>query len=162
MSRGVFHSSGPDPLIGLIRRWADLLDSRFVIPGTKIRFGIDPIVSLVPVVGELASPAFAMVLLVQGIRQRVPKIVLLRMLFNALLDALIGAVPVAGTVGDIFWRANRRNLALLERHAQPGRPPTSGDYAFVFGLAILFGAVMVVPVLLAIWLALLVWNWIAL
>ena len=150
----------PDLMFDLLRRWADLLDSRFVIPGTRIRFGIDPIVSLVPVVGELASPAFAMMLLVQGIRQGVPKVVLVRMLFNALIDAIIGAVPVAGSVADIFWRANNRNLALLERHAHPGRRPTRGDYAFVFGMAVLFGAIIALPMILAIWLMTLAWNWI--
>jgi hypothetical protein len=143
----------------VFRRWADLLDSRFVVPGTTIRFGLDPILSLVPVVGELASPVFAMLLIVQGVRQGVPKVVLVRMLITAFVDALIGAVPVAGTVGDVFWRANRRNLELLERHARPSRPPTSGDYAFVFGLAALFGALMVVPMVLAIWAGAVAWRW---
>jgi hypothetical protein len=146
----------------LLRRWADLLDSRFTIPGTSIRFGIDPIVSLIPFIGELASPMFAMLLLVQGVRQRVPKIVLLRMLFNALLDALIGAVPVLGTIGDIFWRANNRNMALLERHAQPGRRPTRADYVFVFAMAALFGALIVIPIVLALWLMSHLLGWLGL
>jgi hypothetical protein len=146
-------------MLPLLRRWADLLDSRFVIPGTSIRFGLDPVVSLVPVVGELASPVFAMLLLVQGARQGVPKVVLVRMLLNAFVDALIGAVPVAGSVADIFWRANRRNMALLERHARPGVAPTQGDYAFVFGMAMLFGALIAIPMILAIWLTSLAWRW---
>ncbi|MGH7341456.1 MAG: DUF4112 domain-containing protein, partial [Candidatus Rokuibacteriota bacterium] len=117
------------------RMWADLLDSRFRIPGTGIRFGIDPILSLIPGIGELASPVFTAVLLRQALRQRVPRIVILRMAGNALLDALIGAVPILGSVGDVFWRANTKNLALLERHARRGRPPRAVDYAFVFVIA---------------------------
>lgn len=146
-------------VLSLLRRWADLLDSRFVVPGTTIRFGIDPILSLIPGFGELTSPAFAMILLVQGVRQGVPKVILLRMLFVALLDALIGAVPVVGTLGDVFFRANRTNLALLERHARPGVRPTGSDYAFVFGAATLFGALIALPLILALWLASWAWHW---
>jgi hypothetical protein len=142
-----------------LRRWADLLDSRFVIPGTRIRFGLDPILSLVPGLGDLASPAFTVVLLVYGVSVRVPRIVMVRMIANALLDALIGAIPVAGNVGDIFFRANVMNLALLERHARAGARPTTGDYAFVFGLAAIFGLVVIVPVVLGLWLALRFWYW---
>jgi Domain of unknown function (DUF4112) len=136
-----------------LRAWAELLDSRFRIPGTQIRFGIDPILSLVPGLGDLASPVFAVLLLVEAMKRGVPRIVMARMVINALFDALIGVVPVAGTIGDIFWRANLRNLALLERHAQPGGLPRRADYAFVFVIAAGFGLLLVVPFLLAIWLA---------
>ena len=74
------------------------------------------------------------------------------MLVNALIDAAIGAVPLAGPVGDIFWKANVRNLALLEGYARPGSRPSRSDYAFVFGLVAIFGMIVVVPVVLAIWM----------
>jgi hypothetical protein len=141
-----------------LRAWADLLDSRFVIPGTRVRFGIDPLLSLIPGIGELASPIFAVALMAQGVYQGVPKIVLLRMAGNALIDAVIGAVPIAGVVGDVFWRANTRNLALLERHARPGFKATRGDYAFVAVVAALFGMVLIVPVLVALWLTIYLIN----
>jgi hypothetical protein len=143
-------------MLPYLRHWAELLDNRFVIPGTSIRFGLDPILSLIPGLGDLVSPLFTVALLVQGLHRRVPRVVLLRMVGNALLDALIGAVPVAGNVGDIFWRANARNLALLERHAHPGRPPSREDYLFVYGLAIAFGLLIAIPFFLALWLAVLV------
>jgi hypothetical protein len=144
-----------------LRSWADLLDSRFVIPGTKIRFGIDPILSLIPGAGDLASPVFAMLLLGQAVQQRVPRIVMIRILLNAFIDALIGAVPVLGNIGDIFWRANRMNLALLERHARPGLPPSRGDYAFVLIVAIVFGALIAIPIIIAIWLMVVLWQFLA-
>jgi len=134
-------------------RWiAQLLDSRYRVPGTQIRFGLDPVLDLIPGIGDLVSPIFALLVIVQGLRQRVPKVILLRMLFNALIDALIGAVPLVGAVGDVFWRANLRNLDLLERHAQPGRPPTRADYVFVFSIAALFGIVIAIPVGVGIFL----------
>lgn len=136
---------------------ATLLDARFRIPGTNIRFGFDPILSLVPGVGDLASPAFAVALLVQAVYQGVPRVIMLRMLLHALIDALIGAIPVVGVVGDIFYRANLRNLALLERYATPGVVPTRGDRAFVLVAAGVFGLVLLVPVAIALWLTWLVW-----
>ena len=143
-----------------LRWWAELLDSRFRVPGTRIRFGIDPLLSLLPGIGDLASPVFAVALIVQGLRQRVPRVILLKMMFSALLDALIGAVPVLGNVGDVFWRANTSNLALLERHARPGAVrPSTGDYVFV--TAVLFGCAMllVIPIALGLWLAIGLWQW---
>jgi hypothetical protein len=148
-------------MLRLLRNWADLLDSRFVIPGTSIRFGIDPILSLIPGLGDLASPVFTMLLIGHGVQQRVPRIVIVRMLLNALLDALIGAIPIIGNVGDIFFRANRINLALLERHARPGLPPSRGDYAFVMVVALVFGAVIAIPVVVAVWLTLVTWRFLA-
>jgi hypothetical protein len=152
-------SAAPPP--SWLRFWADLLDSRFRIPGTDIRFGIDPILSLIPGFGDLASPIFTVVLLVQGLRQHVPRVVMVRMVVNALIDALIGAIPVAGNIGDIFWRANNLNLALLERHARAGRPPTAGDYAFVWLIALVLGLLILVPVLIALWLATVLWHLVA-
>ncbi|HEX5069632.1 MAG TPA: DUF4112 domain-containing protein [Vicinamibacterales bacterium] len=143
------------------RWWAELLDSRFRIPGTKIRFGIDPILSLIPGFGDLASPLFTMALLAQAISLRVPRVILVRMVINALLDAVMGAVPIAGNIGDIFWRANTANLALLERHARPGVPPRPGDYAFVWTMAALLGVLLLVPIVLGIWLSVVIWRWLA-
>ena len=139
--------------------WARLLDSRFQIPGTSIRFGWDPILALIPGVGDLASPAFAVALMAQALRQRVPPVILLRMVFNAWLDALIGAVPLGGPVADIFWRANLVNLELLERHGQTGVRPRRGDSLFVLAIVGLFGIVALVPVLLGLWLAARLWSW---
>ena len=144
-----------------LRRWARLLDSEFVIPGTAIRFGLDPLLSLIPGVGDLASPVFTLALLVHAVYQRVPRIVMVRMVANALVDALIGAIPIAGNIGDVFFRANIKNLALLDRHAQWGTRPSRGDYAFVFTLAALVGLLAILPLLLALWLALRLWYWLA-
>ena len=140
---------------GSFESWARLLDSQFRIPGTTIRFGVDPILSLIPGLGDLTSPVFTVLLLARAIGRGVPKIVMMRMAMNAAIDALLGAVPVLGNIGDIFWRANTRNLTLLERygrHVGPPRAPSTGDYAFVFGIIALLAAAIVVPVIVAIWL----------
>ncbi|HUF24448.1 MAG TPA: DUF4112 domain-containing protein [Vicinamibacterales bacterium] len=138
----------------LLRRYANLLDKAFRIPGTNIRFGLDPIAGLIPGLGDLASPIFAGLLIVEGTRLGIPKIVLMRMVVNALIDAVIGAVPLVGTVGDVFFRANTKNVALLERHAAPGgHRATRADYTFVWVAltALVLGVIAIVW--FALWLA---------
>ena len=140
-----------------LRWWADLLDSKFRIPGTNIRFGIDPILSLVPGIGELASPLFTALILTQALRQRVPAPVIVRMVMNALIDAAVGAVPVAGTVADVFWRANKMNLGLLEQHVG-GRPlPRKSDYVVFWIIVALFALVVGFVTIVGIWVAMEVW-----
>ena len=135
-----------------LRRWAVLLDSAFRVPGTRIRFGLDAIIGLIPGVGDISTPAFAALILLQAVRMRVPLVVQARMLLNAAIDMLLGLVPVLGDLVDIGWKANLRNLALLERHARPGVPPTRSDYIFVTICLVLLVAIAVVPVLLIAWL----------
>jgi hypothetical protein len=147
-------SRAPD--LVLLRRMADWLDSRFRIPGTRIRFGIDPLLSLIPGLGDLASPAYTVFLLAHGLYLRVPRIVMIRMVFNALVDAVLGIIPGVGTVMDVFWRANVANLALVERHARPGRPPERGDYLFVWAVIAVFGLLVFIPMVLAIWVMVLI------
>ena len=145
-----------------LQRYAVLLDKAFRIPGTNIRFGLDPIVGLIPGLGDLASPVFTGLLILEGARLRVPRIILMRMAVNALADAVIGAIPLIGIAGDVFFRANTRNLALLERHSVPGgRPATKADYGFVWGVlaALVVGVILVV--VLAIWLLTKVWEYVA-
>jgi hypothetical protein len=148
-------------MLANLRWWADLLDARFRIPGTNVRFGIDPILSFVPGFGELATPLFTVVLFAYALKLGVPPAIVARMALNALLDAAIGAVPIVGNVGDLFWRANTTNLALLEQFAQPGAKPRPADYAVVWALTMFMGLLLVLPVLIGVWFALAVWTWLA-
>jgi len=136
----------------LLRRWARLFDAAFRIPGTELRFGIDPLIGLVPGIGDLASPLLTMVMLWQGARLRVPKVVLARMVFNALIDAAVGAIPVLGDAFDFAWRSNEWNMQLLERHAMPGRAAASGDYLFVCVCVLLVLMAGLVPIAMLVFL----------
>jgi hypothetical protein len=132
-----------------LRRWAVLLDSQFRIPGTNIRFGLESIVGLVPGLGDVASPLYTGALLVEGMRRRLPPVVQARMVLNAAIDMLIGLVPLLGDLVDIAWKANLRNLALLERHAaRPGLPPARSDYLFVFLCLGILALIVLVPIVL--------------
>src|SRR4051812_4107017 len=134
-----------------LRRWAVVLDSLFRVPGTSIRFGLDAIVGLVPGIGDLASPVYTALILLEGLRLRVPAVVQARMVLNAALDMLIGLVPLFGDLADVAWKANLRNLALLERHAHPGTAPRAGDYLFVTLCLLVVATIAIVPVVLLIW-----------
>ena len=135
-----------------LRRWAALLDSAFRVPGTKMRFGLDPILGLIPGVGDMVSPALALLILWHGARVKVPKVVLARMVLNALIDAGVGTIPVVGDLFDFGWKSNQWNLALLERHAQENRQPSAGDWLFVSLCALVLFALALLPVLLVLWI----------
>jgi hypothetical protein len=147
------HPPRPGPTHDALRRWAVLLDSAFRIPGTNIRFGLDPLVGFFPGLGDLASPIFTVALLLEGGRRRLPPVVLVRMVLNAAIDMVLGLLPLLGDLADVAWKANLRNLALLERHAAaPGSKPTPGDYLFVYLCIVAVIAIALVPVLLVAWL----------
>lgn len=95
---------------------ARLLDSAVRIPGTEIRVGLDAALNVIPGVGTLAAKGMAGYLIWEANRLGVPGGTLLRMIGNLGLDLVISSVPLVGWVGDIFWRANNRNIDLLREH----------------------------------------------
>lgn len=136
----------------MLRRASRLLDSSFVVPGLGIRIGLDPIIGLIPGIGDLVSPIFALVILVQARQLGLPRVVQARMILNVAIDAIVGAVPVLGDLFDVLWKANDRNMDLLERHAFEIRYPSGGDWLFVGGIVLAIAAAAMVPALLLTWL----------
>jgi len=145
-------SAGQEQRLKALKHISRLLDSAFVLPGTEFRIGLDPLLGLVPGLGDLASPMFTMALLWQSRDLGIPRVVQLRMIFNVAIDALVGLLPVAGDLFDFAWKANDRNLALLERYAYEYRRPSAGDWLFVAALIALLLIIAAVPFLLAGWL----------
>src|SRR5688572_12947446 len=107
------------------------LDEAFRVPGTPLRFGWDAIIGLIPWAGDLVTALMAGAIVVQAHQMRVPKVVQLRMLLNVGIDLVIGIVPFVGDVADVFWKSNKKNMALLERHATRPGPASRGDWLFV-------------------------------
>jgi hypothetical protein len=136
----------------LLRRWARQLDSQFRVPGTNIRFGWDPILGLVPGLGDLVAPLFAVMILFHAWKLRVPKVIMARMVVNAGIDAIFGIIPVLGNVFDVFWKANRANVALIERHVGEGGRPRTGDWLFVAGALMVALAFAMLPILIVVWI----------
>ena len=133
-----------------LRRMARLFDAAFRVPGTQLTFGLDPLIGLIPGIGDLASPLLTIWILWQAATMRVPKVVLTRMVLNALIDAGVGAIPVLGDAFDFAWKSNEWNMALLERHVVPGARATSADYLFVILCVGIVIAAALVPIL-ALW-----------
>ncbi|MFL4468594.1 DUF4112 domain-containing protein [Tateyamaria armeniaca] len=104
-------------------RLSSLLDSRFRIPGTPIRFGLDSILGLIPGVGDLASLGPSAYLVYKGYRLGARKRTIIRMSANTGLDFVVGAVPVLGDVFDLVFKANNRNFALLRKELEVGATP---------------------------------------
>jgi len=145
-------SPGQSQRLEALRKASQLLDSAFVVPGTSYRIGLDPILGLVPGLGDLVSPLFAIGILWQARDLAIPRVVQLRMIFNVAIDAVVGVVPVVGDLFDFTWKANNRNLALLERHAQEERTASSGDWLFVVAMVLLLVTIAALPFVIAGWL----------
>lgn len=126
------------------------------MPGTSVRFGLDPLFGLVPGLGDAVGALLAGWIFVEAIRLGAPRATLLRIAANIGLDALIGAVPVLGDVFDVVWKANLKNVALLERHELD--PPAAGKADRIFvtllagGILALCGGLLAGGVLLTAWL----------
>jgi hypothetical protein len=106
------HRDALDRLDALAR----LLDSAVRVPGTNIRFGADAVLNLIPGVGLLTSKGLSAYLIWEAHRLGIPASTLTRMIGNLGVDFVISSVPILGWIGDVFYRANRRNIALLREH----------------------------------------------
>ena len=111
--------------LGRIRKLSRLMDTAFRIPGTPFRIGWDPIIGLLPGVGDLIDTAFSAYLLFLASQFGLPKNVLGWMVFNIGLEAIVGSIPLIGDVFYAFYKSNIRNLALLEKHLQVNEPDLS-------------------------------------
>jgi hypothetical protein len=120
-----------DRRTGQARALARLLDTAVRVPGTSFRIGLDPLLGLVPGIGDLVGGALSAYVLLLAARAGASKAVLLRMLANVGVDALVGTVPLVGDLFDAGYKANARNVALLERHLERPRETARASGAFV-------------------------------
>lgn len=139
-----------------LHRFAYWLDDGIRLPGTRVRIGLDPVIGLVPGFGDAAGAILSAVILVEAIRRGVSRFTLGRIAWNIALDALLGAVPVIGDAFDFVWKANLKNVALIERHVAVPATARKADRFFVVllvgSLILLCAALMVAGVLLTAWL----------
>jgi len=141
--------SGKDPLMQVV---AHLMDNAFVIPGTKIRFGLDPILGLIPGVGDTATALISFLTLMQCARRGLPRIVLARMAGNILVNTVLGALPLLGDLFSVWFKSNQRNLVLLEKHLENNKTSTTADWLFVILILIVLAAVTLTVVAASIYL----------
>ena len=143
MSKNVLEQTGipPQPQqrgLKQLGHLAKLMDSQFRIPGTEIRFGLDGIIGLIPGAGDLSTFAVSGYMLWIMAQNGASGYVLARMVLNVLVDSLVGAIPLIGDIFDIAFKANMRNLKLMQEHYQEGRHKGSAWKAIIPVLIVLF------------------------
>jgi hypothetical protein len=142
-------SSSDSSLLQLarLRRISDLWDRAFGIPGTKWRVGLESLVGLLPVGGDVVGLGISIYILWQVVQFNLPKTILVRMVINIAIDALVGAVPILGDLFDVTWKANTKNVNLLESHLQQPSQSRQADRRFLW---LLFGGLLLVLMILSV------------
>ena len=130
-------------LVG-VERVAWLMDDKFRIKGTRFRFGLDPLINLIPFLGDIIgfSVSFALVLVMW--RNGASRKLVMLMLINVIIDVTIGAIPVVGNIFDFFFKANRKNILLLHAYYYEGKYHGKGNDV----LAIILGVFLALTFLL--------------
>ncbi len=141
-------------------KWLDtvssFLDNQFRIPGTETRFGLDFIIGLIPGAGDIASFGISSVLVLTMVRYGASGRVILQMLWNIILDTMVGAIPILGDIFDLYYKSNRRNFELLKKHYGDGAYQGNGIWIVMMVLMVLvalfIGVIFLVGKVVA-------WSW---
>ncbi|MFL5604081.1 MAG: DUF4112 domain-containing protein [Gemmatimonadaceae bacterium] len=145
-----------------VRVIAKLLDNSIGIPGTRWKVGFDPIVGLIPGIGDLIGAVLSGYIVLEAARADVPAYTLARMLLNVGIDTLLGAVPAVGDVFDAAWKSNTKNVALLESHLSGDRAAIAREKRSTIGLISIAAVVLVLIIgaglALGIYVARLLWG----
>lgn len=119
--------TAPSDVIKRLDKLALLLDSRFTIPGTKIRFGLDALLGLAPGIGDAIGAILSLWIVVAGLRMGATPGTLLKMLVNIGIELVLGSIPIIGDMFDLVWQANNRNVELLREELAPTPPDVAGE-----------------------------------
>lgn len=151
---GAMLSASSDAHLAQLRRLAWLLDSQFRVPGTSFRFGLDAVVGLIPGFGDFAGALASVIFLVQAVRMGAPGAVVGRMITNVATETLIGIIPGIGDLFDATFKANQRNMRLLERLAAAPEVTHRASRRFLIwmgvGIAVLLLAIGVLAVVIGV------------
>ena len=141
-----------------LRKISHLLDNAIPVPGTKYRFGLDPILGLLPGGGDTIGGLMSVYIVFEGMRMGVPAKTIGRMGFNIVFDLLTGTVPVLGDLFDLGWKANSRNVALLEQHIAAPEPSRAADKVFAVVVIVALIAMVIGIAAFSLWLVTGLWN----
>ncbi|MGH8002843.1 MAG: DUF4112 domain-containing protein [Brasilonema sp.] len=124
------------PTLRRLRQLSQVLDRAITIPGTRLSVGLDPVLGLIPVGGDFLGVMLSAYIVLEAARLGAPVATLSRMVLNIIIDGLIGAIPIAGDLFDIGWKANEYNIRLLENHLRFPIQRKSADKWFIFAVFI--------------------------
>ena len=137
-----------------VERIASVMDDKFKVPGTNFRFGLDPILNLIPFAGDLSGFVVSAALLYVMAKNGVSRKVLILMAINIAVDAVVGAIPVLGQISDFYIKANTRNIKLLKEHYREGKHTGSGN-----GIIVILLIVLLLVIGSALYVSYLTLNW---
>jgi len=138
MAQNPYQSGIPNrPGTGWIKSVSYLMDEQFRLPGTKFRFGIDPIINLFPVVGDMTGFLISAGMLLAMARNGASSKVVVLMSINILVDSIIGPIPVIGHIFDFYFKSNTRNLRLMQEYFVEGKHQGSGKNTIIIALIVL-------------------------
>jgi len=146
------------PTLKRLRQLSRLLDNVITIPGTKIGFGLDPIIGLIPIGGDFLGVMFSSYIILEAARLGVSRATLSKMVLNVIIDGLVGAVPVLGDLFDFAWTANSYNIKLLEEYLKFPSEQRSADRWFIFAVLTVLLLISIVLVALPVILIRILWN----
>lgn len=148
------HSTTPQAVpIELLAR---MMDSIFQIPGTKLRFGLDSLLGLIPGLGDTVTSLVSLYILQEANRRGVSKLTMARMAANIMIDFGVGTVPIVGDVFDVFWKSNQKNIEILKAHTEtePGavQIQNRSNWLFFAGLAAVILVFLVGCMFISYWI----------
>jgi Domain of unknown function (DUF4112) len=138
-------SSPTETQLAQLRQLSNLWDQAIGIPGTQWRIGLESIIGLLPIGGDWIGLVMSSYILFHAVKFNLPRTVMVRMVLNVLIDAIVGAVPLLGDLFDTTWKANTKNVNLLEAHL---KSPIKSQKADKLALWLLFGGCIAIVVLL--------------
>lgn len=141
---------------------AKVLDTTVRIPGTSLYLGLDPLLGLIPGVGDVLANLIGTIILGLATRLLVPRIVLARMSLNLLINGIVGAVPIAGDLFSVWFRSHARNAALLRAAAIKPDRETRPDWFYVGGIIGSTAALLLLAIAFVVWLVVKLWTMVAL
>ena len=131
-------------------KWlAYIMDEVLRVPGTQFRFGLDPLIGLIPGIGDTSSALVSAFALVQAVRLGVPKVLLMRMALNILVNEVVGVVPVVGDAFSFWFKSNARNYEIIKTHRLGSNTARKSDWLFVIGVLFFLVAVVVIGIALS-------------
>ena len=134
------------------QKLAHWLDDRFTIPGTNIKFGLDPLIGLIPGAGDWLTGMISSYFILLGLRADVPPAVVMRMGFNVLLDVIIGSIPLVGDLFDVGWKSNIKNAELLEQYQNDSQKIERHSKALLWTAGIIMFLLIIFTLGLIVWL----------
>jgi hypothetical protein len=134
-------------------KWLALIMDEFVrLPGTRFRFGLDPLIGLLPGIGDTGCTIISAMALIAAARRGLPKVLLARMSLNILINEAVGIIPIVGDAFSFWFKSNARNYELLKRHTAAPRRSSGSDWIFVALVLVTLMIILAVSIALSFWL----------